>query len=347
MPNRKSIQIVRNGGPEAFELRELPPDPLTPDGVRIAVQAAGVNFADIMMRMGMYPEAPPKPFTPGYEVAGTVLEVGAQVSHFKVGDRVVAGCKFGGYTTEIVLPAFQMRRIPAGMSEIEAASIPVNFMTAWVALEDMGRVRKGDRVLIQSAAGGVGVAATQIAHARGARVVGTMSSENKFNTVKSLGLESWISNESWDSKNETQHGLFDIILDPTGGASLKRSVRRLALGGRVINFGMSSWVGEKRTLFGLLRGFLQTPLFTPFGLMMGSKGVFGLNMLSLFDPGAHDPTDTLMGRAFSGIMDAFEKGQFKTVIGKTFPLEQAGEAHRYLQGRGNVGKVVLTTPSSK
>lgn len=349
MKTRRSIQIVRFGGPEAFELRELACETLSPGHIRIAVKAAGVNFADVVMRIGAYPEAPPKPFTPGYEVAGVVTEVATDVTGLKVGDRVVAGCRFGGYTSEIVVPAFQARPIPEGLSEVEAAAIPVNFMTAWVALEDMARVRKGDRVLIHSAAGGVGVAAIQIAARRGAHVVGLTSSQAKFDAIKDLGCHEFILNSDWDSKPDSAFGLFDSVLDSTGGASLKRSYRRLKQGGRVVNFGVSTLVsGERRSLITLIRGLLQTPIFTPFGLMMTNRGVFGLNMLKLFDPtGDASQLDSLMGRAFTQSLEGFKRGgsakPFQVKIGKTFPLEKAGEAHTYLQSRGNVGKVVLTT----
>ena len=183
------------------------------------------------MRMGMYPEAPPLPFVPGYEVAGTVLEVGAQVTLFKPGDRVVGGSKFGGYVSEIVLPEFQVRKTPSHLSDAEAASIPVNFMTAWTALEEMGRVRKGDRVLIPSAAGGVGVAAVQIAAQRGAHVVGLVGSPSKIAVVRELGAAETMTNEEWEKASDKDAGGFDIVLDATGGESVKRSMRRLGHGG--------------------------------------------------------------------------------------------------------------------
>src|SRR4051812_26941937 len=167
-----ALKITRFGGPEVLIWKEVPNPVLTPDGIRVQVTAAGVNFADLMMRMGMYPEAPKPPFVPGYEVAGTVIEVGPQVVGFRPGERVLAACAFGGYVDEIVVSEYQVRRTPAHLSDAQAASIPVNYMTAWVALHEMARVRKGDRVLIPSAAGGVGIAAVQLAALAGAHVTG-------------------------------------------------------------------------------------------------------------------------------------------------------------------------------
>jgi NADPH:quinone reductase-like Zn-dependent oxidoreductase len=340
----KSLQITRAGGPEVFKLLDLPSPTMVTDGVRIQVKAAGVNFADLMMRMGMYPEAPKMPFTPGYEVAGIVSEVGPQVRAFKPGDRVLAACKFGGYTDEIVLQEYQVRGTPAHLSDAEAAAIPVNFMTAWVALKEMARVRNGDRVLIPSAAGGVGTAAVQIAAQAGAHVVGLVGTSSKVQAVRDLGAQETMTNDEWESASDRDAGGFDIILDATGGTSLKRAMRRLAKAGRVVNFGVSSFIGgEKRNLPKVLGALIKTPILTPFQLMDSSTGIFGLNMLKVFEPPAPGESlaHTSMGRAFDGTLQAFEERRFRVIVGKSFPLAEAGAAHSHLQSRGNIGKVVL------
>ncbi len=338
----RSLQVTRFGGPEVLAIAMGTREPLGSDDVRIAVEASGVNFADIMMRMGLYPEAPKLPFAPGYEVAGTITETGSAVSGLKTGDRVLAGSRFGGYADEVVLPSFQVRKIPPGLSAVEAASIPVNFMTAWVALMDMARVRPGDRVLVQSAAGGVGVAAVQLAARAGATVVGLVGSPAKADAVKGLGASEVWTNKRWERASDDECGGFDAVLDPTGGASVKRSFRRLAPGGRVVVFGAASIVpGQRRSLWATAKFVAGTPFYTPFGLMNFNKGVFGLNMLGLFDPVARE--HSLMGRAFDQVLDGFEKGLYRTVVGREFPLEHGGEAQAWLQSRANIGKVVLTT----
>jgi NADPH:quinone reductase-like Zn-dependent oxidoreductase len=261
-----------------------------------------------------------------------------------VGERVLAGTRFGGYTSEIVLPAFQVRKTPAHLSDEEAAAIPVNFLTAWVALQEMARVRKGDRVLVQSAAGGVGTAAVQIAAQAGAHVVGLVGSEAKKSIVTSLGAKEVLLQKDWDAGSDSEMGGFQAILDSTGGESLKRSYRRLASGGRVITFGVSSLIsGPKRSLSKVLSLALHTSFFLPYKLMMDNKGVFGLNLLQLFEnpqPGKYNP----MLEAFDPILDRFRDQSFKVVLGKTFPLEKGGEAQSYLQSRSNIGKVVLISP---
>jgi NADPH:quinone reductase-like Zn-dependent oxidoreductase len=338
----QSLQISKFGDPQVLKLTSTSAPEIFPHGVRIEVSASGVNFADVMMRMGLYPEAPKPPFVPGYEVSGVVTEVGHEVKNLRVGDRVLAGCRFGGYSSEVVLPDTQVRKIPAKLTDIEAAAIPVNFLTAWVALQDMARVRKGDRVLIQSAAGGVGVAAIQMAAQAGAHVVGVVGSTAKEYTVKSLGAAEVISNSDWETLSDKTIGNFDIILDPTGGESLKRSFKRLTTTGRLVNYGAASIVGgEKRSVLKLLSFARHTTFFTPFKLMMENKGVFGLNMLQLF------PADTQEGPspmeiALDRLLEKFEDGSYKVIIGKTFPLSQGGAAQSYLQSRANIGKVILT-----
>lgn len=337
-----SIQISRSGGPEVLKWVEHESPAITrPDHVRVQVTAAGINFADLMMRMGAYPEAPPAPFTPGYEISGKVIEVGKDVKNLKPGDRVLAGCKFGGYTTEIVLPEFQIKKFPDRLSDAEAASIPVNFLTAWIALNEMSRVRKGDRVLIQSAAGGVGIAATQIAARVGAHVVGMIGTPSKADVVKSMGAKEIITQTEWDNLSDKEVNGFDIILDSAGGKSLKKSFRCLAPAGRVVSFGVSSAItSQKKSIPKLLSLLAQTFLVTPFKLMDENKGIYGLNALPLFT----EPTPGkrhLLTESLDKIIQKFEQGEYTVKVGKTFPMQQAGDAQTYLQSRANIGKVIL------
>lgn len=338
----KQVEIVRYGGPRCLVLRDAPAPDLAakPNHVRIAVKAAGINFADLQMRMGMYPEAPPLPFVPGYEVAGVVTELGPRAqADLKPGDRVIAGTRFGGYVDEILLPPAVVRRLPDHLSFEEGASIPVNWMTAWLALVDMARVRPGDDVLVPSAAGGVGVAAVQVAKAHGARVVGLVGTEAKRELVKSLGADEVWTNAVWESQ-EKDLVRFDAILDAQGGKSLKRAYSRLKPTGRVIAFGVSSMVqNEKRSLAAAARTMLHMPIFFPVRLMMANRGVFGLNMLKLFDS-----EEARLVAGLERVLEGFTSKKYRAVVGKSFPLADAGDAQEHLRSRGNVGKVVLTSP---
>jgi synaptic vesicle membrane protein VAT-1 len=341
----QSVQITRFGGPGVLRLQDSPSPDLTPGSVRIKVSAAGVNFADLQMRIGLYPEAPKVPFVPGFEVAGVIAEAGPGVTDYHAGERVLAVCRFGGYADEVVVPAAQVRPTPRKLSDVEASSIPVAFTTAWIALMDMGRVREDDRVLVPGAAGGVGSALVQVAARAGARVVGLVGSAEKKDAVRALGAEHVHTyQELADGKRgrpgqDDDHTGFSLILDARGGSALKDSMRRLAPAGRVISYGVSSLVtGPRRSIPRTILGLLRTPLFSPIGLAMSNRGVFGLNLLKLFDTPAGM---ALMAQALDAVLEGFKDGSFRPVVGKIFPLASAGKAQEYMQSRKNIGKVIL------
>jgi NADPH:quinone reductase-like Zn-dependent oxidoreductase len=321
--------------------------------VRIAVKAAGIIFADVQMRMGLYPEAPRPPFVPGFEVAGVVTEVGPKAGSFRVGDRVLGVSVFGGYTREIVLPVAQVRATPAHLDDAEAAAIPVSFLTAWIALVDMARVRPGDRVLVPGAAGGVGTALVQIAARAGASVIGLVGSPAKREAVLSLGAREVFTYEEWTGRGGTGGSSplgrrtrtataireFDVIVDPRGGRALRDSLRRLAEGGRVVSCGVSDIVrGPRRSVIRTLATLLRTPILNPIGLGMRNQGVFGMNLLRLFDT---ESGMRIAARAMDAVLEVFRQRGFRVIVGGTYPLAQAGDAHAFLQSRISVGKVVL------
>ena len=330
------IVVTKFGGPEVLVLKEDVAPILGAGQIRIAVKAAGVNFADVMMRMGLYPEAPSPPFTPGYEIAGEVTEVGTSTKGYVCGDRVVAAVKFHGYVSEACVEPDVARKIPESVTYEEAASIPVNWLTAWVALEDMARVREGDRVLIHSAAGGVGVAAVQIAKARGATVIGLTSSPSKKSTIMDLGADDVWTNDEWTSKNSER---FDIIIEALGAKEHKRCFSRLARTGRIVTLGISSMIrGQRRSIVKVVSTMISTPIYSTIGLMMQNKGVFGLNMLKLLDP----QEIPKVAHALDLIIERFAAKRFRAVVGSTFPLVEAGMAHEHLLSKRNIGKVILT-----
>jgi NADPH:quinone reductase-like Zn-dependent oxidoreductase len=287
-----------------------------------------------MARLGLYPDAPPTPCVLGYEVAGTVAELGEGVTAVSVGDRVVAGTRFGGYAEQVVVPESDVVPLPDELSFEEGAAIPVNYATAWAGLLGYGSLRAGERVLIHAAAGGVGIAATQLAKAAGAEVWGT-ASPSKHEAIREFGVD-----RPLDYTRKGWHrGLprFDLVLDALGGTSLARSYGLLRPGGRLVAFGASSLVrGEKRDLLRaaphalrMLRGFDLIKQ------MSASKTVIGLNVLTLWDDrGTLEPW---IGPLREGLAD----GTIRPVVAGTFPFEQAGEAHRMITERRNVGKVVL------
>lgn len=327
--------ITRHGGPGVLKLEERPALAPAAGQVRIAVAAAGVNFADVMARIGLYPDAPKPPCVVGYEVAGTVIALGDGVDASLEGHRVFAGTMFGGYASEVVVPAADVVAIPDGLTFERAAAIPVNYATAWAALFGYGSLRAGERVLVHSAGGGVGIAALQLARHAGAEVYGT-ASPAKHERLRELGLEHVLdyTHAGWE------RGLppFDLVLDPLGGRSFRRSYELLRAGGRLVAFGATSVVsGERRNLASAARTLATTPRFNPMRLMSASKAVIGLNLLTVWkQQGTLEPwIEPLRPLLADGVIDP--------VVGGTFALEDAGAAQTMIVERRNLGKVVLTT----
>ena len=335
----RQIWIPRIGDPEVLEVRETD-DPKPKAGeVLIDVAAAGVNFADIMARMGLYPDAPPLPCVVGYEVSGTVQALGDGVDDLAVGDRVLALTRFGGYTDKLVAPAGQVSRLPEGLDFEAAAAIPVNYLTAWLMLVELGHIREGHTVLVHAAAGGVGQAAVQICRMHGARVLGTASA-GKHARLKEAGVSACIdyNNEDFEQRaRELTDGRgVDLVIDAVGGASFTKSYRALAPMGRLFMFGVSSFApGKTRSIFAALGGLLRMPRFKPVTLMNDNRGVFGVNLGHLWDEAP--ALRRMLGEVLAAVPDPLSP-----VVDKSFAFAEAHKAHAYLQDRKNFGKVVLT-----
>jgi NADPH:quinone reductase-like Zn-dependent oxidoreductase len=334
----REVVITKHGGPGVLQVRERPDPELKAGEVRIEVAAAGINFADVMARMGLYPDAPKTPCVVGYEVAGTVLELGAGISDshptLTPGQRVLASTVFGGYASQVAVPAADVFALPEELSFEQGAAIPVNYGTAWAGLIGYGVLQAGERVLVHSAGGGVGIAATQIAKRTGAEVYGT-ASPGKHARIRELGVDHVIdyTASGWE------RGLpqFDVILDAIGGKSFRRSYSLLRPGGRLVAFGASSVVsGERKNVVTALRAVARMPRFNIMKQMSESKAVIGLNMLTLLkDRGTIAPW-------LEPLRPMLDDGTVKPVIAGTFSFEEAGAAQNMLTERRNVGKVVLT-----
>ena len=330
----RAIVITRHGAPDVLEVQERPEPVVGAGQVRIAVGAAGLNFAELMARQGLYPDAPKPPCVVGYEVAGVVAEVGDGVTGLAVGDRVFAGTEFGGHAEQVVVGADEAVSLPDELSFEQGAAIPVNYSTAWAALVGYGSVRTGERVLIHAAGGGVGIAATQIAKREGAEVWGT-SSPAKHDAIRGFGVDHPLdyTRDGWEN------GLpaFDVILDALGGASFNRSYGMLRPGGRLVAYGASAVVtGDKKNLLKaapkalrMLRGFDLIKQ------MSESKAVIGLNMLTLWkDRGTLEPW-------IAPLQEMLADGTLAPVVHEAVAFDRAADAHRIIQERRNVGKVVL------
>ena len=330
----KAVVITKHGGPGVLQVQEQPDPRPGPGQVRVDVAASGINFADVMARMGLYSDAPDTPCVVGYEVAGTVVEVGEGVESLTPGQRVFASTQFGGYASQVVPIASDVVALPDELSFEQGAAIPVNYGTAWAGLIGYGNLQPGERVLIHSAGGGVGIAATQIANRAGAEVYGTASPGKHARCVE-LGLEHAIDY----TKPGSERGLpkFDVIMDAVGGASFRRSYNLLRPGGRLVAFGASSVVsGERKNVVTALRAVARMPRFNLIKQMSESKAVIGLNMLSLWkDRGTLEPW-------IAPLREMLDDGTIKPVVAEAFSFEDAGAAQNMITERRNVGKVVLT-----
>jgi synaptic vesicle membrane protein VAT-1 len=344
----RAMVVRRHGPPEVFEWREVPDPATAASDVLIRVRAVGINFADLMARMGLYPGTPDPPFVPGLEVAGIIErpaasgngESGSEV--FRAGDRVAALTQFNAYAELVAVPAQQVYRLPDAMSFEDAVAIPVNYLTAYHSMFQMGNLQPGDRILVHGAAGGVGVAAVQLAKARKLVTFGT-AGPSKQDYLLQIGVDHPIDYTREDFlqvvRRIAPRGI-EMVMDPIGGKSFAKSAQCLGTTGRLIVYGFSAAAGPsgKRSLWRAAKAYVQTPRFHPLKLMEQNAAVIGVHLGRMPDRIA------LMRAELAELFRMYAAGQIKPVIGKAFPLNEAAAAHRYIHNRQNIGKVVLTMP---
>lgn len=330
----RAVVITKHGGPEVLRVQDRPdPPPPGPGEVAVDVRAAGINFADTMARVGFYPDAPKPPMVVGYEVAGVVAAVGDGVDDVAVGERVLAGTRFGGYAERVVVGARDVVPLDERLTFEQGAAIPVNYATAWAGLVRYGSLEPGERVLLHAAAGGVGIAATQIARGIGAEVHGT-ASPGKHDAIRGFGVD--VPHDYTKSDWHRDLPPFDVVMDAIGGASFRTSYDLLRPGGRLVAFGASSVMdGASRNLLQAAKTMIRMPRFNLVKQMSISKAVIGLNMLALWDDaGTLEPW-------IKPLRDLIADGTVQPVVAEEFSFDRAADAHRMIAERRNVGKVVL------
>ncbi|RME79693.1 MAG: alcohol dehydrogenase [Planctomycetota bacterium] len=324
-----------------LEIRDVPKPSPKDNEVLIEVKAAGINFADIMARMGLYVDSPPLPCVVGYEVSGVVRECGKEVKNLKEGDSVAALTHFGGYSEWVVVPEKQAVKISEKISFASAAAVPVNYLTAWLMLIRLGNLQPEETVLVHAAAGGVGLAALQICLYKKAKVIGT-ASQPKHERLKKMGVCHTIDYRNQDFAKEvmdfTEGRGVDIVLDAQGGKSFHKSYQVLAPMGRLYLFGASSTSSgrKKRSILQVLKTLFWMPKFKAVDLMLKNKGVMGVNLGRLWHRGQE------LEEILKEIFQKVEQGIFQPVVDKIFSFEEASQAHEYIQNRQNFGKVILS-----
>jgi NADPH:quinone reductase-like Zn-dependent oxidoreductase len=334
----KQVQITKVGGPDVLKVIQTTPKELADKQVRIATKFCGINFADLLARKGLYPDAPPLPTVVGYEASGIVTET--RSSAFNLGDEVIVLSRFGGYSSELVVHEKQVFKKPASLSMEQAAAIPVNYLTAWQLIVVMGGLKKGETILIHNAGGGVGLAALEIAKNIGAISIGTASA-SKHDRLIARGLTHAVDYRKGDWAEQVRKltggkGV-DLILDPVGGPYWSLNYKLLRAGGRLGFFGVSyASVEGSRSGFGLLKLLPHFRMWNPAQLMNGNKAVFGVNLGHMW----HE-ADRIATWA-EALLKGCDTGWINPVVDSVFSFEQAGEAHQQLETRKNFGKVLLT-----
>jgi synaptic vesicle membrane protein VAT-1 len=312
--------------------------------VRIDVRAIGVNYADTIVRMGLYSSAKEYvgwPITPGFEVAGVIGAVGDGVGDLAVGDEVIAVTRFGGYSTHVVVPRAQVVRKPRTTTFEQAAAIPAVYMTAWFALHELAHPRPGAKLLVHSAAGGVGGALVQLAKLRGCEVVGVVGTSSKVASARALGADHVIDKSTQDLWREAKRLApdgYDVVLDANGISTLGDSYKHLRRPGKLVVYGFHSMMqkaGGKPNWAKLAVDWLRTPRFNPMELTDQSRSVLAFNLSYLFER-----TD-LMIEGLAAITGWLDSGAIVAPPVTVYPLADAARAHADIESGKTIGKLVL------
>lgn len=340
----RKVVIHRPGGYERLKIEEAPDLAPGPGEVAVEVAAIGVNYADCVIRMGLYASAKEFvgwPITPGFEFAGRVIACGAGVDGWSVGQAVFGVTRFGGYASRVVVPASQLFARPPEMDEAAAAGLPAIFMTADYAAHELARAPAGSWVLVHSAAGGVGSALVQILKAAGCKVVGVVGGPHKVQAVRGLGADVVIDKtraDLWAVARAAAPDGFAAVFDANGPPTLRASYGHLSPSGRLVVYGFHGMLprtGGRPNWLALAWSFVRTPWFSPLRLVNENRAVLGFNLSYLFH------RQELLAASMGRILGGFADGSLRMPEITTYPLGQVAEAHRQLESGRTVGKLVL------
>ena len=337
----KTYTIIKYGEPEkAFELQEKPTPVPAANEILVAVDAFGINFADIMARNGLYQDAPPLPAVIGYESVGRVEACGSDVKNkLEKGTRVVAFSRFGGYASHVVSDERAVVPIGEDMDAGVACALAVQYSTAWFCAEEMIRLRKGNHVLIQAAAGGVGTALVQLCKRHGCIIYGTAGSDKKLEYLRELGVDYPINYNTSDFATEIKklrpEGV-DVAFDSVGGKTFRKSFNSLNKGGRIVGYGAAENLGGGLQIWDTLKMVFNFGIYHPVQFLMNSRGMIGVNMLRI----AGNHPDWLK-ICLESVVDLVKKGEIKPTVGGVFSADKLADAHRFVESRKSMGKVIV------
>lgn len=335
--NTRSIYRIQAGNIDHLVVSRESLDDPGPGEVQIAVHAIGLNFADLYSIWGMYKAAPKTDFVPGLEYAGVIVKVGAEVTGWKTGDKIMGVTRFGAYTDTLNIDARYIIGLPDGWSMDEGASFLVQAITAYYALIDLGRMQPGETVLIHSAAGGVGIQANRIAKKLGGFTIGSVGSDTKTDLLRKEGYDGWIvrsENFLQDLERTLNERPLNIVMECIGGSILRDGFKTLAPEGRMIIYGNASFTthGSKPNKFKMLLRYLRRPKIDPLLLPNSNKSVMGFNLIWLYH----------QTNKFKRVVDELMVLQLPAPhVGAEFPFDKLQDAVRALQSGRTTGKVVV------
>jgi NADPH:quinone reductase-like Zn-dependent oxidoreductase len=336
----EAIVLIKKGKPAGtFERKEWSIPEIGPSQILIESEAFGLNYADVMASQGLYREAPPMPCVVGYEVVGKITSVGQNVSRDLVGQRVLAFCRFGAYAKHVITEQYAVVKINE-MSAGDALSLCTQGVTAYYMAHYLSPVRKGERVLVHAAAGGVGTLLLQMAKNEGAEVFAKIGSAKKENLVKELGADHVINYSTGDYSEQISKILgekrLDISYNPVAGDTFKKDFKLLGSGGRLFLFGGSQLTGGKYGILSAINFILKMGRPLPIGFMMRSKSVLGVNMLKIAD---NKPA--VLEECLSEVFKLYQAGKLKPQVGGEFAVTEFNEAFQALAGGHSTGKITV------
>lgn len=341
----KKIMIHKAGSYDQLKLESFDDLRANKDEVIVDIKAAGINYADIIIRWGYYESAKQYvgwPICPGFEYSGIVKSIGLEITDLKVGDKVVGISLFNSYATEVCVPRHQVYPLPENMSYEQAAGFPAVFMTAYHALFQHVITRAGMSALIHSAAGGVGSSLVQLCKIAKIKTIGVVGSTHKIDYLKELGCDYIIDKSQedlWSKVKEYAPSGVDLAFDANGVSTLQESYNHLAVSGKLLAYGAHSMFpkkGGKVNLPKLVYDFLRAPRFNPLNMTSDNKSIITFNLSFLFN------RQDLLSEAMNDLFKWYDEGKLVPPITTAYPLEKAGDAHRDLESGNTIGKLVLT-----
>ena len=337
-PTMKAWELARTGPPDVLRLVDRPAPVPGPGQVVVEVDAIGINYAEVLSRKGLYGWAPKRPYVPGMEVTGRIAQVGSR-AYREIGERVMCGMQYGGYAERVVVDAARALPAPEDFSVDEAAAFAVNWMTAWVSLVEMARLRSTDRVAITAAAGGVGSAAVMLAASMGCDVVGLAGSEEKLERVRAFGASATVDYRAADFRGRLAEVAgdrgFDVVLEVVGGDVFHALSGHLAPFGRMVVAGYASLDYRWWNPLSWWRAWRGMPRLGLSRMAEGSTGMLATHIGYLL------PDEARLHEVWSALTDHVARRGLRPVVGATFDFAHLPDAHRLMESRRSVGKIVV------